>query len=80
MKGEKGKKLRKGDTVKIVKPFKGFSMYGLRKGSIGEVLSKTSFRGKEAYQVRFRKARKDLTLFSTEIEKMKKQMRKLGKK
>lgn len=66
---KKGSKLRKGDTVKIIKPFRGFRMYGLRKGSIGEILTETSFRGKKAYQVRFVKARKDLTLFSTEIEK-----------
>ena len=69
---KKGTKLRKGDTVKIVKPLKGFSMYGLRKGSVGKVLKKTSFRGREAYQIRFKKARKDLTLFSTEIEQRKK--------
>ena len=64
-------KLKKGDKVKIVVPFSGYSEYGLRKGGIGIVKKQSIYRGMTAYQVEFPSAGKELSMFPYEIRKVK---------
>lgn len=63
--------LKKGDKVKIIMPFSGFKDYGLRKGSVGKIIKPVKFRNQLAYQIYFPTTRKELTLYSYEIRKVK---------
>lgn len=64
-------KLKKGDKVKIVVPFSGFGEYGLRKGSIGIVKRQSVYRGRNAYDVDFPSAGKELSMLPHEIRNVK---------
>jgi hypothetical protein len=71
--------IKKGDIVKIIVPFKGYGKYGIRKGSIGEVIRKTRKSEHKfisipypAFQVEFEKAGKELTMPLYEIKKLRK--------
>ena len=64
---------RKGDMVKITTSMEGGSQKGTRKGSVGKVMYPTIFRGKKAFQVRFKN--EDLTMMNSEIRKVPKRRR-----
>ena len=67
---KKQMKLKKGDKVRVVVPFRGFGEYGLRKGSIGDIIKSITYRDRPAYMVDFPKARKELTMYAYEIRKV----------
>jgi len=64
------RKFKKGDLVKIVVPFEGFGMYGIKKGSIGKIIRKSIYRGQSSYEVEFSKAGKQLSMQPQEIKRV----------
>jgi hypothetical protein len=64
------RKFKKGDLIKVVVPFKGFKMYGIKKGSIGKIIRKSIYRGQPSYEVEFSKAGKQLSMQPHEIKKV----------
>ena len=65
------KKFKKGDKVKIVNKFEGYGAYGIKKGSVGTIVKKSTYRGRQAHQIEFPKAGKELSLHPEEIRKVK---------
>jgi len=71
LKKSKLKKLKKGDEVKIVVPFRGFGEYGLRKGSTGVIIKSSTYRGMPSYEVDFPSSGKQLSMYHYELQKVK---------